>query len=312
MARIKAAIGNRLFGRGTAQIRNFVFMAVWVGCPSAVFAGVITLGSAQSFAVLGGAGVSVNGTCCTVISGSLGDDPLGLSSITGFPTPGSLVNGSFYALDQLPLIAQQARADENTAYGALAALASTADESGIVLGTGGTVSTLLPGVYTFSSSAEVDGGLTLNFNGQSNARFVFQIVTTLTTGSSAAINVIGANSTDAIYWQVGTSAILGSSTAFVGNILASDAITLDPSASIACGRAFAYTQSVTLAATNFISDNCGLYNTSTGYSSTGPGDFGSYGFSGNAPGSNTPEPAAFLLMGIGLAGLAVKYSFQKG
>ena len=119
-----------LFGRRIAGVGILVSIAVSLCCPSAAFAGAITLGSAQSFAVLGGAGVAVNGTCCTVISGNLGDYPLGLSSITGFPTPGSLVNGSFYASDQLPLIAQQARADENTAYNALAVLPSTANESG--------------------------------------------------------------------------------------------------------------------------------------------------------------------------------------
>jgi len=214
------------------------------------------------------------------------------------------VNGSFYASNALPLIAQQAQADENTAYNALSALPSNFNETGIHLGTGGTVSSLTPGVYTFSSSAQIDGTLTLDFTGAPlNSTFVFQIGSTLTTGSSAAINVIGANSTDSIYWQVGTSATLGSSTAFAGNILALDAITLDPSASITCGRAFAYTESVTMAATNFISDNCGLYNTASGYSPTGPTDFGSFGFS-----SDTPEPGGLLLVGIGLAGMLVKYS----
>jgi len=184
----------------TARVGMLAFAIVSLCCPSTMSASAITLGSAQSFAVLGGAGVTIGGTCCTVVSGNLGDDPLDLSSITGFPAPGSLVNGSFYASDQLPLIAEQARADENTAYNALAALPSTANESGVVLGTGGTVSTLLPGVYTFSSSAQIDDTLTLNFNGESNAVFVFQIGTTLTTGSSAAIDVTGTNSTDFIYW----------------------------------------------------------------------------------------------------------------
>jgi hypothetical protein len=224
----------KIVGRRTAGIGVLVSMAVSLGCPAATFAGAITLGTAQSFAVLGAAGVTVGGANGTVVSGNVGDYPIALSSITGFPTPGSLANGSFYALDQLPLIAQQAQADENTAYNTLVGLSSTANETGITLGTGGTASTLLPGIYAFSGSAEVDGALTLNFNGLSNSLFVFQIGSTLTTGSSASINVIGANSTDAIYWQVGTSATLGSSTAFAGNILASDAITLNPFASIAC------------------------------------------------------------------------------
>lgn len=261
----------------TAVPGLLVSMAFSLWCPTVGRASAITLGSAQSFAILGGGGVTAAGPCCTIISGNLGDYPLALASITGFPTPGMVVNGTYYASDQLPLIAQQAQADETTAYNALAALPSTANETGIVLGTGGTVSTLLPGVYTFSSSAQVNGALTLNFNNQSNAVFVFQIGSTLTTGSSATINVIGGDSTDAIYWEVGTSATLGSSTIFEGNILALDAITLDPSAQIPCGRALASTQSVTLASTNLVSIGC-----------SGAGL------------SGAPEPSAVLLIGFGL------------
>ncbi|MES1260673.1 MAG: DUF3494 domain-containing protein [Acidobacteriota bacterium] len=297
---------RKYFGWRAAGV---IFLAIPLCCPFTGFAGVVTLGSAQNFAVLSGAGATVGGACCTVVSGSLGDYPLGLSSITGFPTPGSLVNGTFYASDQLSPIAEQARADENTAYNTLTALPSTANESGVILGTGGTVGTLLPGVYTFASSAQMEGTLTLDFNGQSNAMFVFQIATTLTTGSGAVIHVIGANPTNSIYWQVGSSATLGSNTIFAGNILASDSITLGPGAAIACGRAFAYTGSVTMADTNFISDNCSLYNTLTGYSSAGPTDFGSYGFSGNS--QATPEPGTFLLLGIGFAGFAGKCSGRR-
>ncbi len=153
----------------------------------------------------------------------------------------------------------------------------------------------------------MDGALTLDFNNESNAIFVFQIATTLTTGSSASIHVIGANSTDAVYWQVGTSATLGSSTAFAGNILALHAITLDPFASIGCGRAFAYTDSVTMADRNFISNDCSSYNTATGHSLTGSNDFGSLGFSGGTDpttGPVNPEPSTLVLLGIGVACLA--------
>jgi hypothetical protein len=271
-------LAGEFFARPIAGVGILASIAFSLCLPCAALAGSITLGSAESFAVLGGAGVTVGGANGTVVSGNLGDFPDALSSITGFPTPGSLENGSFYASDSQPLIAQQARADENTAYNALASLASTADETGVILGTGGTVDTLLPGVYTFSESAEVDGALTLDFNGQSNASFVFQIATTLTTGSSASINVVGSDSTDTIYWQVGSSATLGSSTAFTGNILALDAISLDPFASIGCGRAFAYTASVSMADRNLISNGC----------------------SGAAA---TPEPGTLLLLGFGLAGI---------
>jgi len=244
----------------------------------------------------------------------MGDYPDALSSITGFPTPGTVENGSIYAADQGGAVAQQAQSDEIAAYDTLIGLTSTADESNVVLGTGGTVSTLLPGVYTFSGgtpSAQVDGTLTLNFDGESDAMFVFQIGSTLTTGSSASIVVEGGDSTDSIYWLVGSSATLGSSTTFAGNILAIDSITLDPSASIVCGRALAQTGSVTMASTNFISDNCGVANTpSGGYSSSGTSDFGSIGFSGGPAAGGAPEPGTIPLLSAGLLAL-ILYGWQS-
>jgi len=78
---------NKLFKCRTAPIGMLVCIVASLGCPSVAFAGAITLGTAQTFAVLGGAGVTVGGSCCTVISGNLGDYPLSLSSITGFLLP---------------------------------------------------------------------------------------------------------------------------------------------------------------------------------------------------------------------------------
>jgi type VI secretion system secreted protein VgrG len=144
----------------------------------------------------------------------------------------------------------------------------------------------------------VDGALTLNFNGESNVAFVFEIGSALTTESSASIVVEGGNATDAIFWQVGSSATLGSSTTFAGNILAYASITLGTSASIDCGRAFAQTGSVSVDGGNFISNNCSIDNISSGYSSTGPTDFGSLGFAGNSQG--VPESGTIPLLCVGL------------
>ncbi len=203
------------------------------------------LGTAQSFAVLGGSTVTNTGT--TNIVGDVGVTPG--TAIVGFPPgivapgkPGS--TGTLHASDALAISAHNAVI---TAFNTLAGLPSTANLTGQDLGG----LTLAPGVYTFSSAAQLTGTLTLNAAGDPNARFVFQIGSTLTTASSSVVNVINGGSPDNVFWQVGSSATLGTTTVFEGNILALTSITLNTRASIACGRALAINGAVTLD-TNFL------------------------------------------------------------
>ena len=83
--------------------------------------------------------------------------------------------------------------------------------------------TLTPGVYRFDSTAQLTGTLTLDFQGNPNADFVFQIGSALTTASSSVVNVINGDSISGVYWQMGVlaagSATLGTDTMFAGNIL---------------------------------------------------------------------------------------------
>jgi type VI secretion system secreted protein VgrG len=104
---------------------------------------------------------------------------------------------------------------------------------------------LMPGVYKFDSSAQLTGTLTLNGNGDSNARFDFQIGSTLTTASSSSILLINGAQAGNVFWQVGSSATLGTGTSFDGSILADQSITLNTGASMD-GRALALNAAVTL------------------------------------------------------------------
>jgi hypothetical protein len=190
----------------------------------------LSLGSAGSFAVLGGSGGVAN-TGNTVLNGNLGVYPG--AAITGF-SPG-IVNGMTYAGGS---VADQAHADASTAYTTLKGETGGSVLSGKDLGTLGT---LTSGVYSFSSSAELTGTLTLSGTGD----YVFQIGTTLGTASSSSIVLINGAQAGNVFWQVGTSATLGTGTSFQGNILADTSITFDTGASMS-GSALALTGAVTL------------------------------------------------------------------
>jgi hypothetical protein len=108
--------------------------------------------------------------------------------------------------------------------------------------------TLTPGVYSFSSAAQLTGTLTLNDEGNPDAVFVFQIGTSLTTATGSSVVTINGGATPGIsvFWQVGSSATLGTSTAFEGNILADQSITLDSDATVLDGRLLAENGAVSL------------------------------------------------------------------
>jgi hypothetical protein len=203
------------------------------------------LGTAARFAVL--AGSTVTNTGPTTIIGDVGVSPG--TAVTGFP-PGSIAvgkPGSGGTIHSADAIAIQARNDVITAFNNLAGEPTTSNLTGLDLGG----LTLTPGVYRFNSSAQLTGTLTLDAGGNPNARFDFQIGSTLTTASSSVVRVINGGFEDNVFWQVGSSATLGTTTEFEGNILALTSITLTTRASIACGRALAINGAVTMD-TNFI------------------------------------------------------------
>jgi len=230
----------------------------------------VHLGAAGSYAVL--AGSTVTNTGSSVLSGNLGVWPG--TAVTGFP-PGMVINGTIHAGDAAAKNAQNAL---TTAYNEAMGLSPTGKLTGQNLGG----MTLNSGVYFFASSAQLTGTLTLE--GKPNSLFVFQIGSTLTTASSSSVIFINSltgkpMSDPNIFWQVGSSATLGTTTSFQGNILALTSITMDTGATIGCGSALARNGAVTLDS-NVIGGGCGSSTTTV------------------------PEPGTLGMLGTGLAILA--------
>lgn len=207
-----------------------------------VYAGIgpPSLGTAQSFGVL--AGSTVTNTGPTTIQGDLGVSPG--TAVTGFP-PG-VVLGEIHAADA---VAVQAQADLVTAYDDLAGRPCPPDHDLTGMDLGGLV--LTPGVYCFSSNAQLTGALTLDAQGSSDSLFIFQIGSTLITAPASSVSFINGGLDDGVFWQVGSSATLDTTTTFKGTIVALTSIGLNTGAIITCGRALARNAAVTLD-TNYI------------------------------------------------------------
>ena len=223
------------FGNGLAT--NYVWMfTTSANCPPP--AGAIALGAACSFGILAGSTVTnVPGTATTV-SGDVGVSPG--TAITGFGTPAS-ITGAFHSNDTT---AQNAQLDLTTAYNNAAGTAG-----GAILAPDIGGQKLFPGVYKTTSASPslgITGNLTLDGNGDPNAVWIFQIVSTVTTASTNSQIILqnGASSHN-VFWQVGSSATLGKTTTFVGTIMAQASITINTGATLD-GRALARTGAVTM------------------------------------------------------------------
>ena len=194
----------------------------------------VDLGTAQSFAVLAGQGVTNTGA--TVVDGDLGTHPN--PAVAGFP-PGT-VTGAIHQADALAL---QAQTDLTTAYNDAA---SRTPVTTIATELGGV--TLTPGVYnSLSGTFEIVAGgtLTLDAQGDPDGVFIFQMATTLVTFDSSDVNLIGSASPCNVWWQVGSSATLGTNSNFAGNILALTSIQVLTNVVVE-GRVLARNASVTL------------------------------------------------------------------
>lgn len=193
----------------------------------------------DSYGVL--AGSTATNTGPSVINGDVGASPGDgtFPSVIGFP-PG-IVNAPF-TIHDADADAALAQSELTISYNDLAGRPATANLTGQDLG--GLV--LTPGVYAFNSSAQLTGTLTLDGQGNPNAVFVFNIGSTLTTASSSNVTLINGAQGGNVYFRVGSSATLGATTQFTGQILALTDITLITGADIDCGAALARNGAVTL------------------------------------------------------------------
>jgi len=196
-----------------------------------------------SFSALGAA--SVTNTGPTTLGRNVGVSPG--TSITG---AGSItLTGVTHQTDAFAGLAQSQLTTARTNLGSLG--------SGFTLGANLSGLTLSPGVYTVPAGvSNLTGTLTLNGQGNANAAWVFQMPSTLITSPGSVVNVINTGAGAGVYWNVGSSATLDTTTSFQGNILALASITMNTGATIGCGSALASTGAVTMD-TNTIGAGCG-------------------------------------------------------
>ncbi len=238
---------------GTPLASNYVwrFSTNTVIGPGPVF-----LGTAARFGILAGVGVSNNAGFSVINDLDVGIYPGVRSSVTGFP-PAIIVNGAIYASDDIappgvPAMLLQAKTDLTNAY--LAAEGAVSPAPVTVSGDQGGL-TLAPGIYKSTSTLLIQSGnLTLDAQGDVNAVWIFQIASGFTTvgGAGGSVILTGGAQAKNIYWQTGSSAVIGDYTSFQGNILALTSITMNSHAT-AVGRMLARNGSVVMTHTNIIS-----------------------------------------------------------
>jgi hypothetical protein len=252
------------------------------------------------FAVLGSS--TVTNTGATLLTGNLGVSAG--SAITGFfgtvanEGPG-VITGTAYQADATAALAQSQLTFARQSLGLMSPIAS--------LGANLTGLTLTPGVYSVAAgTTNLTGTLTLDGLGNANAAWVFLMPSTLITSSGSKVGMINTGANAGVFWDVGSSATIGSSTSFQGNILASASITMGSGASMGCGGAYASTGAVTMIS-NAVSTGCmgGVTVASLG------GVASALPF---APVAAVPEPESYAMMlaGLGLMGFIARRRRKQG
>jgi hypothetical protein len=283
-------------GRVRVGIASVAALGLFVAIPLSAQAATapVPLGTADSFVVL--AGSTVTNTGATTLNGDVGVSPK--AALTGFSS--LKLNGTKHAADS---VAAGAQKDLTTAY-VIAAGAKPVNKVPVEL----SGKTLQPGVYS-GGALGLTGTLTLDGGNNPNAVFIFQAASTLITGSNSHVKLINVNPCN-VFWQVTSSATLGSGSKFVGTIMALTDVHLKTGA-VVDGRALARNGEVTLEANTITKSTCKVTTTSaatatptaqvsavpTGAVRTGDGSTSGNGASGNN--ALALLSGALLLAGVG-------------
>ena len=240
---MKASILHTTARKRPNRIIPGLVFALSFACNSATAVS-IELGTATSFAVLAGSGITNTGP--TTITGDIGTHPT--PAITGFGSV-TLIDGVNHADDA---VTAQAKIDLVTGYNDAAGRPATINYAG---GFDLVGLTLFPGVYNSPSSLFLTNTLTLDAQGDPDAVWIFQAGSTLITASDSSVNLINGGQACHVFWQVGSSATLGTDTDFMGNILALTSITLNTRATVE-GRVLALNGAVTMDTNTITRSDC--------------------------------------------------------
>jgi hypothetical protein len=251
----------------------------------------VGLGTADGFAVLAGTGITNTGA--TTITGDVGS--YATPSETGFATV--VLTGTNHAGDS---VTQGAKSDLVTAYNdAAGRTPSTAVAAGALGG-----KTLVAGVYNAGSSKfDLTGTLTLDGQNDPNSVWVFQAPSSLITAKSSSVKLIRGASSCNVFWQVTSSATLGSGSTFMGTITALTSITIASGVTVH-GRALARNGDVTLIS-DTITTTCSTSSIASASASPGQTTTPPPTSLASAPLNNKSTPLFGLLICLAFGGLGV-------
>ena len=248
------AVGKKFFGlKATFATSAVAVLALVIGANASDAVPTVNLGTAQNFAVLAGSGITNTGA--TTLSGTWGAD-IG-SSPTGTFTGSETVTTSGTKYLAVDPVVTSAKADLVIAYdnaaGRTPATTVAADLGG---------QTLVEGIYNSASSLALTGTLILDAQNDPTAVFIFQAGSTLTTASGSSVSLINGAQACNVFWQVGSSATFGTTTSFIGHVLALTSITANSGATFQ-GQLLARNGAVTLDNNTIVNDACAAVATPT-------------------------------------------------